>query len=422
MSGRTSRRTALGLFAAGGLGAATVNHPGWVAVAQAPAAAPDSPAQAANRERRLKWWHDARFGMFIHWGLYSVIGRHEWVMENEAIPVVGVRGPRQALPAEAERRPRLGAAGPPRRPEVHGDDDQAPRGLLPLRHPDDELLRTEAGAWARSRPGVRGRGAGGGTARRLLLLAHGLAPPGRRALCDRRAGPPPLRGLRPRARPRAHDQLREDRHPLVRRRLAARCRRVGVAADERHGLQAPARHRRQQPQQAARRLHHARAADPGGRSGLRLGVVHDDERELGLPRGRRRLEDAEAGGAEPHVVLPGRRELPAQHRAARRRLGARGVVEDTRHGRGVASAQRRVDVRGRPVPAKPVELRDVQPERPDALHARPRLARRHRGDGRPAGRPSSPPACWPRARRSASSRTSCVCASPGFPRTRPTHR
>ncbi len=41
----------------------------------------------ADRERRLKWWHEARFGMFIHWGLYSVLGRHEWVMENEGIPV-----------------------------------------------------------------------------------------------------------------------------------------------------------------------------------------------------------------------------------------------------------------------------------------------------------------------------------------------
>ncbi len=40
-----------------------------------------------DRERRMKWWHEARFGMFIHWGLYSVLGRHEWVMENEAIPV-----------------------------------------------------------------------------------------------------------------------------------------------------------------------------------------------------------------------------------------------------------------------------------------------------------------------------------------------
>ena len=42
---------------------------------------------ASDRERRMKWWHEARFGMFIHWGLYSVLGRHEWVMENEGIPV-----------------------------------------------------------------------------------------------------------------------------------------------------------------------------------------------------------------------------------------------------------------------------------------------------------------------------------------------
>jgi len=41
----------------------------------------------ADRERRMKWWHEAKFGMFIHWGLYSLLGRHEWVMENEAIPV-----------------------------------------------------------------------------------------------------------------------------------------------------------------------------------------------------------------------------------------------------------------------------------------------------------------------------------------------
>jgi len=48
--------------------------------------APHPPADQ-DRERRMKWWHEARFGMFIHWGLYSVVGRHEWVMEDEAIPV-----------------------------------------------------------------------------------------------------------------------------------------------------------------------------------------------------------------------------------------------------------------------------------------------------------------------------------------------
>jgi alpha-L-fucosidase len=32
------------------------------------------------------WWQEARFGMFIHWGLYSVLGRHEWVQNRESIP------------------------------------------------------------------------------------------------------------------------------------------------------------------------------------------------------------------------------------------------------------------------------------------------------------------------------------------------
>ena len=34
----------------------------------------------------LSWWHDARFGMFIHWGLYSLLARHEWTMYQESIP------------------------------------------------------------------------------------------------------------------------------------------------------------------------------------------------------------------------------------------------------------------------------------------------------------------------------------------------
>ena len=34
----------------------------------------------------LDWWKDAKIGMFIHWGLYSVLGRGEWVMHNEKIP------------------------------------------------------------------------------------------------------------------------------------------------------------------------------------------------------------------------------------------------------------------------------------------------------------------------------------------------
>jgi alpha-L-fucosidase len=50
---------------------------------------PQATADASDpgRVRRMQWWHEARFGMFIHWGLYSVLGRHEWAMEEEGIPV-----------------------------------------------------------------------------------------------------------------------------------------------------------------------------------------------------------------------------------------------------------------------------------------------------------------------------------------------
>ena len=36
---------------------------------------------------RIQWWRDAKFGLFIHWGVYSIPGRGEWVQWNEQIPV-----------------------------------------------------------------------------------------------------------------------------------------------------------------------------------------------------------------------------------------------------------------------------------------------------------------------------------------------
>src|ERR1700690_1593863 len=48
---------------------------------------PTGGAPTPDQQRRMKWWHDAKFGMFIHFGLYAAHGRHEWAMENEAIPV-----------------------------------------------------------------------------------------------------------------------------------------------------------------------------------------------------------------------------------------------------------------------------------------------------------------------------------------------
>ncbi|QBE96157.1 alpha-L-fucosidase [Blautia producta] len=34
----------------------------------------------------LQWWRDAKVGMFVHWGLYSILGRGEWARFNEQIP------------------------------------------------------------------------------------------------------------------------------------------------------------------------------------------------------------------------------------------------------------------------------------------------------------------------------------------------
>lgn len=71
---RLSRRDALKLGGvAAGLAPALVNA--------------QTPEADADRVRRMKWWHEAKFGMFIHWGLYSTLGRHEWAMEQEGIPV-----------------------------------------------------------------------------------------------------------------------------------------------------------------------------------------------------------------------------------------------------------------------------------------------------------------------------------------------
>ena len=37
-------------------------------------------------EARVQWFREARFGMFIHWGLYSIPARGEWVRSDEQMP------------------------------------------------------------------------------------------------------------------------------------------------------------------------------------------------------------------------------------------------------------------------------------------------------------------------------------------------
>lgn len=58
-------------------------------------AAPGVPADSVRAPDRLAWWRDAKFGMFIHFGLYSApggewngkaTGSHEWMRNNAKIP------------------------------------------------------------------------------------------------------------------------------------------------------------------------------------------------------------------------------------------------------------------------------------------------------------------------------------------------
>jgi alpha-L-fucosidase len=41
----------------------------------------------AGMEKEKEWFDNARFGLFIHWGAYSVAGRGEWAMNRECIPL-----------------------------------------------------------------------------------------------------------------------------------------------------------------------------------------------------------------------------------------------------------------------------------------------------------------------------------------------
>jgi alpha-L-fucosidase len=63
----------------------------------ADAAAPVKPESTTERDVRMAWWREARFGMFIHWGVYAVAAGEwkgkevktagEWIMNGADIPV-----------------------------------------------------------------------------------------------------------------------------------------------------------------------------------------------------------------------------------------------------------------------------------------------------------------------------------------------
>ena len=45
-----------------------------------------SSASGANAVAK-RWFEDAKFGLFVHWGVYSLLGKGEWVMNNDKLPI-----------------------------------------------------------------------------------------------------------------------------------------------------------------------------------------------------------------------------------------------------------------------------------------------------------------------------------------------
>jgi len=69
---------------------------GFASAQEATPVNPYAEETAAERDARMEWWRDARFGMFIHWGVYAVPagtyeggqipGIGEWIMHRARIP------------------------------------------------------------------------------------------------------------------------------------------------------------------------------------------------------------------------------------------------------------------------------------------------------------------------------------------------
>lgn len=78
----SSRREYLRTLLAGAVGTSLAHLPSASA-----APSQQSVAVPPDHEQRIQWWREEKFGMFVHWGLYSILEREAWVMGDEDIPL-----------------------------------------------------------------------------------------------------------------------------------------------------------------------------------------------------------------------------------------------------------------------------------------------------------------------------------------------
>ncbi len=230
------------------------------------------------------WFTHDRFGLFIHWGIYSAAARHEWVKQRERITD-------ERLPPYFDHfdpdlyDPRLGARRQGRRHEIRRHHQQAPRRLLPLglrphrlqgdQHPGGRDL---IGPWVEA---FRAEGLKVGFYHSVIDWHHpdftiDGSTPSATMRRSRAAHAGTTRHLEipripPRPDPRAPHQLRQDRHHLVRLHLLQGVgrqgpRRLALGRARRDGARSPARHPHQRPHRPPRksRLHHPGAVPTQG--------------------------------------------------------------------------------------------------------------------------------------------------------------
>jgi alpha-L-fucosidase len=78
---KTSRRDHLKMILSATLLARSQGMDAVAATVSLPTAPPP------DHDRRIQWWREAKFGMFVHWGLYSLLCRDAWAMGDEDIPL-----------------------------------------------------------------------------------------------------------------------------------------------------------------------------------------------------------------------------------------------------------------------------------------------------------------------------------------------
>ena len=86
-NGSTRRSFLMRFGAAGAAALAIANSEGIGLAAQEATVSASEQKLAATRAERMKWWHQAKFGMFITYGLHTLIGQHEWATELQGVPI-----------------------------------------------------------------------------------------------------------------------------------------------------------------------------------------------------------------------------------------------------------------------------------------------------------------------------------------------